>query len=325
MEKIIKELLHAEPEFNEFRNEIYSLKKRTLQKLSEKGFCKTFREIKDIDTIVIDDIGAFEDYLVESEVRPSTMPYEMQLPFLTEGVIRSRNVKTKILHYYHFKVLECDLDNRTATIDVTLYIYTYSFFPVFKCEYKLYEDVNGKMNVSTNGCYHYADFYEDMDEREMSEKERRYLQTLKMQYAYLNEEKALSDHILNHIELFMVHIVGLNHILEKQREARLAQEKERQTIILPKSEKTNSGSKPVSKKDKRAKIVIDGNISVVPGVKTNFKIRKGFVINRHTDVWGVAGHIRHYRDGKIVYIKPYKKGPGREKSNPDAKTYQVKL
>lgn len=29
------------------------------------------------------------------------------------------------------------------------------------------------------------------------------------------------------------------------------------------------------------------------------------------DCWGVVGHIRHYKNGKEVYIKPYTKGKGR--------------
>lgn len=34
---------------------------------------------------------------------------------------------------------------------------------------------------------------------------------------------------------------------------------------------------------------------------------------RYTNVWGVMGHIRHYKNGKEVYIRPYEKGKDRNK------------
>lgn len=39
--------------------------------------------------------------------------------------------------------------------------------------------------------------------------------------------------------------------------------------------------------------------------------------------WGVRGHVRHYKDGREIFIKPYRKG--KERDNPDAyvaKTYR---
>lgn len=36
--------------------------------------------------------------------------------------------------------------------------------------------------------------------------------------------------------------------------------------------------------------------------------------------WGVRGHFRHYRNGKVVYIKPYTKGKGQKK---ETKEYTV--
>lgn len=34
---------------------------------------------------------------------------------------------------------------------------------------------------------------------------------------------------------------------------------------------------------------------------------------RHIESWGVRGHYRHYKNGKVVYIKPHFKGKGRVK------------
>lgn len=39
------------------------------------------------------------------------------------------------------------------------------------------------------------------------------------------------------------------------------------------------------------------------------------------DVWGVRGHLRHYQNGVVVFIKPYKKGRMRDTKEPESKTY----
>ena len=39
------------------------------------------------------------------------------------------------------------------------------------------------------------------------------------------------------------------------------------------------------------------------------------------ECWGVRGHIRHYQDGRTVFIEPYKKGKKRDILEPRSKTY----
>lgn len=41
------------------------------------------------------------------------------------------------------------------------------------------------------------------------------------------------------------------------------------------------------------------------------------------DVWGVRGHLRHYQNGEIVFIKPYKKGRMRLTKDPESRTYLI--
>ncbi|WP_024834030.1 hypothetical protein [Ruminiclostridium josui] len=41
---------------------------------------------------------------------------------------------------------------------------------------------------------------------------------------------------------------------------------------------------------------------------------------KHTDSWGVRGHQRHLRDGKVVWVKPYTKGNGAVKKH---KIYKI--
>lgn len=39
------------------------------------------------------------------------------------------------------------------------------------------------------------------------------------------------------------------------------------------------------------------------------------------ECWGVRGHIRHYQNGRTVFIEPYKKGKKRDVLEPRSKTY----
>lgn len=44
-------------------------------------------------------------------------------------------------------------------------------------------------------------------------------------------------------------------------------------------------------------------------------------IKYRCECWGVRGHIRHYQDGRTIFIKPYKKGIKRDILEPKSKTY----
>lgn len=43
----------------------------------------------------------------------------------------------------------------------------------------------------------------------------------------------------------------------------------------------------------------------------------------HVDYWGVRGHMRHYKNGKTVFIAPYTKGKDRENAIGKTKVYTV--
>ena len=70
---------------------------------------------------------------------------------------------------------------------------------------------------------------------------------------------------------------------------------------------------------KRNVIFLGGaHMSCTPNTKLKFK---NGVIARHTLAWGVRGHFRHHKDGRISYIRPYEKGPERNKGLKKPKNY----
>ena len=46
-------------------------------------------------------------------------------------------------------------------------------------------------------------------------------------------------------------------------------------------------------------------------------------IQYQCECWGVRGHLRHYTDGRVVFIEPYKKGRLRDTLEPKSKTYML--
>lgn len=46
-------------------------------------------------------------------------------------------------------------------------------------------------------------------------------------------------------------------------------------------------------------------------------------IQYQCECWGVRGHIRHYSDGRTVFIEPYKKGRLRDTLEPKSRTYMI--
>ena len=56
-------------------------------------------------------------------------------------------------------------------------------------------------------------------------------------------------------------------------------------------------------------IILEDTIQVI--FSSNTEETRDYV--RHIEAWGVRGHERHYKNGKVVFIKPYTKGKGKPK------------
>ena len=52
-------------------------------------------------------------------------------------------------------------------------------------------------------------------------------------------------------------------------------------------------------------------IRITTGNRKIYKAITSKKMVRHTEAWTVRGHVRHYKNGKTVFIKPYQKGKGK--------------
>ncbi len=112
----------------------------------------------------------------------------------------------------------------------------------------------------------------------------------------------------------------MNHCIDIETEKRLKGQREAVDGFFGQEDGRSRAEVVHGKTAKREKGVVRiGNICIHAGANTGTKRHK--VIRRKCLCWGVRGHKRYYKDGKVVYIKPYKKGRDRLKGEEEAKTY----
>lgn len=68
-------------------------------------------------------------------------------------------------------------------------------------------------------------------------------------------------------------------------------------------------------KETNKTIKIDEGVNVI--FSNNAEETRDYI--RHIEAWGVRGHERHYKSGKVVFVKPYTKGKGKVKET----TYEI--
>lgn len=100
-------------------------------------------------------------------------------------------------------------------------------------------------------------------------------------------------------------IAYINLQIDAEQEAKKAAKKLTTHAVSPLE---NNGSHPSSSPKKPRHIVI-GNVSIA--LREGSKLTRKKVLERKCTCWSVRGHVRHYKDGRTIWIKPYKKGSDR--------------
>ena len=136
----------------------------------------------------------------------------------------------------------------------------------------------------------------------------------------------VQDAVAKYVADCMDLIVYMNHCIDIENDKRRKAEAEALENAEDEKEK-NPDKKPRKvvyheNSKKNAREIRVGDICINLGKKSGTK--KTSVMHRKCLCWGVRGHKRYYKSGKVVYIKPYKKGRDRIKSDPEGKTYLLK-
>jgi len=134
--------------------------------------------------------------------------------------------------------------------------------------------------------------------------------------------------VLNYVYECMNLIVYMNHCIDIETEKRRIAEEEylkNKSNDEPESDDSEKKKHRIvyhENSKKNAREIHIGDICINLGKHSGTK--KSGVMHRKCLCWGVRGHKRYYKSGKVVYIKPYKKGRDRMKIDPDGKTYKLK-
>lgn len=90
-------------------------------------------------------------------------------------------------------------------------------------------------------------------------------------------------------------------------DSRLKKERRRITKLMPTPEQIQDAD--------NTQTVYKSNVITIKGVTVQYiyEPHKARRYNRSCEAWGVRGHYRHYKSGKVVYIRPHTKGIGKIK------------
>lgn len=136
-------------------------------------------------------------------------------------------------------------------------------------------------------------------------------------------QKAAKEDVQTFLSDYLDLLIYMNYCIDLESKKRMEMEKDagNETKLQP------GGADPkkvlVDRKGPSQKkgVITIGDISIHVGKCS--KTKRGKVMHRKYLCWGVRGHKRYYKNGKVVYIKPYKKGIDREKIPAESKSYYI--
>jgi len=337
-ESSVDDDIKSEKDINEDKisddiNEIYS---KLCNELISTGKFMSFKEIEDIDRI---EIGANREemfklikmaYIHNIDTISS---FKYHIPFINKGVIKGYDKTGSI--YAYFRILRLDINNHILTLRIDAYKLisnTSTFIKLidFIIQHKYYHDhIEIEMSRPRTG---FDRFNSSCDVKSILTDTE--YELYKKVYEYQNSEFSILKNkcynlgsgigidkdcnIVEYIyELVIRGTITTNILLEEQR-------------LKYKSYNADPNNKmeviqciDPNESRRRKEVIIDA-IKIRKGKNSKIRINKGVIMFRRIDVWGVSGHMRHYKNGKTVYINPYKKGPARLIKDPAPKTYKVK-
>lgn len=307
-------------------DEIFSsLEVKLTKELIDRGLIKSFHEIKEMDRIIINEENF--SYIMEDDLTLNT-ELRMHIPFITDGVMVF-DTKHETL-YYHFTVTEIRMEEGYIKLNVDIYsFYNDLFSKVIYFECILNENKNGKVVCTfTKGKHDFHYYYELINDKNGDKFKLTNLEELVFKNKYTDFLLYLNSKHSNEynsrpdlMHAFSICMVYLNNCIEKQCMNNNKNNSKRESTnhghVIKRAESKNNTVKD--------RIIIINGIKIQKGKNSQIKTRQGnVIINRHTQVWSVVGHVRHYKNGKTVYVQPYKKGPGRNKEEVGKTIYKLK-
>lgn len=232
--------------------------------------------------------------------------YRYLIPPIPEGVIKSRT-KDNTIYYTHFKVV-----NKTET-SFGLEMKEYHFFDGnFYLRYIIsLNDITNTIDadISKEVTVEYAcvkqfllnTVGEEELKKEFTTSEVEWIKEMSLKDDS-NLDRTVNIIIRYVLSTFQAINFANNYIKKKD----IRNNNSGKTVVIKQEENY------VGKNNERI-IDIKNYLNYKQGSKKHEStVKEERVIVRKTDKWIVSGHLRQYKNGKVVYIEPYYKGPKRE-------------
>lgn len=293
--------------------------------MEEKGIAETFPYIKSLDTIEITGscsnggervlLNDIMDEFGEEEVKNS-QGYRYLLSCIPEGVVKCRRTDG-IIYYNHFKLVDCA--EKSFGLEMQEYHFHDSSFylryiiKVSNISNTIDENVEGEMDVELSCLQQFMIDSFPMQElrKEFTEEEIEVIKRL----AQKDDE-----HLSKEVEVIITYMLStfqaINFLNEYNKPNRISGERSTGMIV-------NNENNYV-RTDSRRIIDTTRYYNIVEGKKDRKStVSKERKIVRKTDKWMVGGHVRHYKSGKVIFVKAYYKGPNRDKDEKPKTTYRI--
>lgn len=298
--------------------------KKTQSLLENKGIALSLREIKDMSIINLSGFRNDGERLLRLElaekygesVLEQSQGYQILYPFIDEGVIKTTTRRNEVF-YTHFYVSE----KRKNDFDLNIFEYDlyngkfYLRYAMVAEGVPIKREGDGiRCDQIRYGCM--KNFIFDV----FSEEELHQYYS-PMEYLIVkNFAEKEEQHGSNQTDVIFNQVIStfssINFLLEHDQKSMDSIKKAYHVKV--ENDFTDG------EKTKRKVIPLEGNIKieVVPS-DGNERIENEKIIKRHTNVWMVSGHLRHYKSGKVIFISSYPKGPERDKKDPGKMEYDL--
>ena len=298
--------------------------KKTQRLLESKGIALSLKEIKKFSMINLSGFRNDGERLLRLElaekygedILAQSLGYQILYPFIDEGVIKTTTKRDEIFYTYF-----CVTANRENDFDLAIFEYNlhngnfYLRYGITVNGIQMCRKETGiRYELCRYGCM--KNFIFDV----FTEKELQHYYT-PMEYLIVKEfarreEKNCDNQtgiILNQV---LSTFSAINFLLDRDKKSVESIRKAKQMKI---ENDFTDGSKI---KKKVIHLEEKVQLEVVPFC-VNKEGAEEKTMKRHTNVWMVSGHLRHYKSGKVIHISPFPKGPERDKMKPKRKDYDL--
>lgn len=302
--------------------------------LMKKGF---FKDPKSYDSCNIIDASAFFKTIlnnlngaeeIENSIRNyvSSNPFYAYLPCFNDGVLKMSNVT-----YCHWKVNSVDAENKTLSISMYLYYNEHSSFTPFaefSATLEFPEHLTKKVGFTLTHTT-YTSLYEIL--HAITPKQMKWVATDrkawmlfikfgKMVDAISIDGDCVYDAVQENIFIIMWCFAYINSVLHSNKRHYKARQKKTDETKVVKS------FNPEKQREKKLHIL--SNLVSITSDEPPKEMTKCTSVKYHLASWTVKGHVRHYKSGKIAYVRPHtkrRKGMEKEAETTTPRTQKVVL